>query len=268
MLLIVSAEVPVLVRVMAFDAPLFPIATTTQLNEVGLTVALPEPVAVPVPLRATDCGLLVAESVKLRVALRAPLAVGLNTMDAVQEPAAARLVLHVLLAMLKSPAFVPAMAMLLIVIDVLCPLDRVTVCEALLDPTLVLANVRLAGLADTVPLGEVPVPVSVMVWGLPLAESLKFKVAERAPVTFGANTMLAVQLEDAAIDEPQVLLRIAKSPGFVPPRVTLLMAIAALPLFVSVTTFGAPVWPSCTDTQFSVDGDTEACARSAAGNRR
>src|ERR1019366_1933790 len=175
---------------------------------------------------------------------------------------------HVLMAMLKSPAFVPAMATLLIVIDVLCPLDSVTVCEALLDPTLVLANVRLAGLADTVPLGDVPMPVSIMAWGLPLAESLKFNVADRAPVAFGANTIVAVQLEDAASDEPQVLLRIAKSPGFVPPRVTLLMVIAALPLFVSVTTFGAPVWPSCTDTQFSVDGDTETCARSAAGNRR
>lgn len=234
----------------------------------GLTDALPEPVAAPVPVRATDWGLFVAESVKLSVALRAPLAVGLNTIDAVQDPAAARLVLHVSLAMLKSLAFVPEIATLLIVIDVLCPLDRVAACEALLDPTLVLAKVRLVGLADTVPLGEVPMPVRVMVWGLPLAESLKFNVADRSPVTFGANTILAVQLDDAANEEPQVLLRIAKSTGFAPLSVTLLMVIAALPLFVSVTTFCAPVWPSCTDTQFRDDGDTETCARSAAGDSR
>jgi len=266
MLLIVSAEVPVLVRVIDFEAPLFPIATTTQFNEVGLTVALPEPVA-PVPLSATDCGLFVAESVKVSDAVRAPLAVGLNTMEAEQVPAAAKLVLQVLLAMLKSPAFVPEIATLLIVIDELVPFDKVTVCEALLDPTFVLANVRLVGLADTVPLAAVPVPVSVIVWGLPLAESLKTNVADRAPVACGTNATVAVQLEDAASDDPQVLLLIAKSPGFAPPRVTLLMVIAVLPLFVRVTTFGAPVWPSCTDTQFRVDGETETCAISAAGNK-
>jgi hypothetical protein len=205
MLLIVSAKVPVLVRVMAFEAPLFPIATTTQFNVVGLTVALPEPVA-PVPLSATACGLFVAESVKLSVALLAPLAVGLNTIEAEQEAAAARLVPHVLLAMLKSPALVPETATLLIVIEELVPFDKVTVCEALLDPTFVLANVRLVGLVDTVPLGAVPVPVSVMVWGLPLAESLKTNVADFAPVDFGANTIFAAQLEDAARDEPHVLL--------------------------------------------------------------
>jgi hypothetical protein len=155
---------------MAFGAPLFPIATATQFNVVGLTVALPEPVA-PVPLSATDCGLFVAESVKLSVAVLAPLAIGLNTIEAEQELAVTRLVPQVLLAMLKSPAFVPDIVTLLIVIDELEPFDRVTVFEALLDPTFVLANVRLVGLAETVPLGAVPVPVSVIFWGLPLAES-------------------------------------------------------------------------------------------------
>ena len=44
------------------------------------------------PERATVCGLFVAESVKLNVAVRVPVAVGLNTTDAVQFPDAARLV--------------------------------------------------------------------------------------------------------------------------------------------------------------------------------
>ena len=147
---------------------------------------------------------MVAESVKVSVALRAPLAVGLNTIDAVHVPAAARLAPHVLLATLKSPAFVPEIATLLIVIEVLCPFDSVADCAALLDPTLVLANVREVGLADTVPLAAVPVPVSVLVCGLPLAESAKLKVADRAPVAFGANATVAVQLEDAASDVPHV----------------------------------------------------------------
>jgi hypothetical protein len=161
--LIVREDVPVFVSVMVFCAPLFPMATYTQFNVAGLADALPAPVATPLPVRATDCGLLVAESVKLSVAVRAPLAVGLNTTEAEQVLAAARLVPQVLLAILKSPAFAPDIATLLIEIEVLNPFDSVTVCEALLDPTFMLVNVRLVGLADTVPLAAVPVPVSVMV---------------------------------------------------------------------------------------------------------
>ena len=129
----------------------------------GLTDALPPEVVAPVPAKATVCGLFVAESVKLKLALRAPAAVGLNAIEAVQEPEAARLVLHVLLAMLKSPASVPDIAMLLIVSEELRLFESVAVCVALLDPTFMLANVRLAGLANTVPVGEVPSPVRVIV---------------------------------------------------------------------------------------------------------
>jgi hypothetical protein len=205
-LLIVRVEVPVFLSVIAFGAPLFPIATETQFKEVGLTDALPEPVAAPVPLRATVWGLLVAESVKLRVAERAPDAVGLNTTEAVQEPAAARLAPQVLIAMLKSPAFAPDIATLLMVIAELSPFESVADFEALVEPTFVLPNTRLVGLADTLPLAEVPVPVKVIFWGLPLPESLKFNVADRAPVVVGAKTIFAVQLEDAASEAPQVLL--------------------------------------------------------------
>jgi len=159
----VMDDVPLFVSVMTFRAPLPPTGTDTQFRFVGLTVAVPPEVVTPVPAKATFCGLLVAESVKLKVALRAPAAAGLNAMDAVQESEAARLVLHVLLAMLKSPAFVPDIATLLNVIEELSPFDRVAVCVVLLDPTFVLANVRLVGLADTVPVDEVPSPVSVMV---------------------------------------------------------------------------------------------------------
>jgi hypothetical protein len=189
-------------------------------------------------------------------------------MEAEQVPAAARLVPQVLLEILKSPAFVPEMATLLIVIEVLCPFDSVTDCEPLLDPTLVLANEREVGLAETVPLAAVPVPVSVMVCGLPLAESLKLSVADRGPVAFGANATVAVQLEDAASDVPQVLLLRMKSAALLPPTITLLIVMAALPLFVSVTTFGAPVCPNCTETQFRLEGETETCAISATGIRK
>ena len=160
----------------------------------------------PVPESEIDCGLPAAESVKLSVAVRVPATVGLKLIDAVQFAPAARLVPHVLLAMLKSPAFVPDSAAPLMVIEVLSPFDNVAVCAALLEPTVVLANVILDGLAVTVPDAPVPFPVSATVCGLLLAESLKFKVAESAPVALGAKTMFAVQLAEAASDVPQVLL--------------------------------------------------------------
>lgn len=156
-------DVPLFVSVMTFCAPPPPTGTDTQFKLVGLTAALPPEVVAPVPFKVTDCGLLVAESVKVNVALRAPAAVGLNTIEAVQEPPAARLAPHVLPEMLKSPEFVPEIATPLIVSEMLRPFDSVAVCAVLLDPTFVLANVRLVGLADTVPLDDVPTPVRVMV---------------------------------------------------------------------------------------------------------
>jgi hypothetical protein len=94
---------------------------------VGLVGEIVSAVVPPVPESDTFCGLLVAESVKFNVAVRAPAAVGLKTIDAVQFPAAPRLAPQVLLAMLKSPALVPDIATLLIVIEELRPLESVAV---------------------------------------------------------------------------------------------------------------------------------------------
>jgi hypothetical protein len=70
--------------------------------------------------------------------------------------------------------------------------------------------------------------------------------------------MVAVQLAEAASDDPQVLLLIRKSPGFVPDVAMLEMLIALVPLFVSVIGFPAPLLPTATDTQFRLVGETEA----------
>lgn len=56
----------------------------------GDTVTLPEEPPVPMPETATCCGLLPAPSVKLRVAVRDPEAVGLNRMVTVQLADAAK----------------------------------------------------------------------------------------------------------------------------------------------------------------------------------
>jgi hypothetical protein len=207
-LLIVNELVPLFVSVATFCAPMPPTTTETQLILAGLTVALPPVEDTPVPVNATVWGLLLAESVKLSVALRAPAAVGLNTTDALHVPDAARLVPHDLLEMMKSPAFVPEMATLLTVIEEVVPLDRVADLAALLTPVLTLPNARLVGATETEPDAGAPYPVSATVCGLLLAESLKFKVADRFPVVVGPKRMFAVQLEEAARDDPQVLLKI------------------------------------------------------------
>jgi hypothetical protein len=201
-LLIVSALVPLFVRVATFCPPIPPTDTETQFRFVGATDAVPPVVDAPVPVSATVCGLPVPESAKLRVALRVPLAVGLNTTEAEQVPDAARLVPHDLLEMLKSPAFVPVIATLLIVIDDAVPFLRVADCAALAEPTLILANVSAEGLAETPPPGAKPVRATAC--GVLVAESLKFSVAERFPGCVGAKTTFAVQLAPAARLDPHV----------------------------------------------------------------
>jgi hypothetical protein len=70
--------------------------------DVGLTAIEIRFTADPVPLRDTVCGLLFAESLKLRVPVRTPVALGENVTDAVQLAPAARvfgLMGHVVLAM-------------------------------------------------------------------------------------------------------------------------------------------------------------------------
>ena len=80
-----------------------------------------------VPVKGTVCGLLLAESVKTSVELRVPGTDGLNTIEAVQLAEAPRLVPHVLLEMLNSPAFPPVIAMELMVMEDEVPLCSVTV---------------------------------------------------------------------------------------------------------------------------------------------
>ena len=83
MLLILIAAEPLFVSVADFGAPPTPTDTLAQLILEGLTVRLPAG-AIPIPERATVCGLLFAESIKLRVAARVPVAAVLKRIVAVQ----------------------------------------------------------------------------------------------------------------------------------------------------------------------------------------
>ena len=81
-------------------------------------------------------------------------------MFALQLADGARVVPQVLLKTRKSPGFVPANPMLLIVIEVVPLFFRVTVFCAPLPPTGTETQLRLDGVADALPEEVVPVPVS------------------------------------------------------------------------------------------------------------
>jgi hypothetical protein len=88
----------------------------------------------PVPDRATACGLPVALSLILSVAVRLPTAVGRNVTLTVQLPPAARELPQVVVRE-KFDAFVPPTVMLEIVSDAVPVFRRVSVLAGLADPT-------------------------------------------------------------------------------------------------------------------------------------
>jgi hypothetical protein len=102
--------------------------------------------AVPNPESATFCGLLLAESVIVRVAVRVPVADGLKRIATVQPALAARVDPQVLLEIMKSAAFVPVKAMPRIEIEAEPPFVNVTDFGAPTLPSETLAQLRLDGL--------------------------------------------------------------------------------------------------------------------------
>ena len=89
----------------------------------------------------------------------------------------------------------------------------------------------------------VPVPVRVMVCGLPLALSVMLTEAVRVPAAAGVNVTLIVQLLFAATELPQVLVWL-KSLAFVPVSEMLVMLKLAFPVFIRTTACAALVVPT------------------------
>ena len=81
----VSAVVPMLVRVMILAALVVPTVTDPKLKVAGASLAV-----VPTPVSGISCGLPAALSVTLSDALRAPIAEGVNVMLKVHLAPAAR----------------------------------------------------------------------------------------------------------------------------------------------------------------------------------
>jgi hypothetical protein len=87
-------------------------------------------------------------------------------------------------------------------------------------------------------LGKVPLPDSRTLWGLPAALSVIEMLAARDPVAVGVNFTLNMQFAPGArvAGETGQLFAWEKSPEFVPVIPKAVMAIAPVPVFVSVTT--------------------------------
>jgi hypothetical protein len=202
---------------------------------VGLVGAIESVVAAsPDPERVAVCGLLLAESVNTRLAVRAPEADGVKVMVTEQLDEAIKVEPHVLLVIAKSDALAPVMAMLLIVMADVPLLLNVTDFEELVEPIATLAKVTLVGDTDTPPVLEpVAVPERATCRDAPLAET--FRVATRDPDELGLNTTPIAQLPALARLAPHELFAIAKSPAFGPERPTPLSATADALLLLSVT---------------------------------
>ena len=152
----------------------------------------------PLPVRPTVSGLLLALLVTVREPVRVPPAVGVNLTVTVHEPLTAMLVQ--LLVWLKSPVTETPETVAALVPE----LVTVTVCVAAEEPTRVPAKDRLAGLPLSTGPGAVPVPVRLTVLVTPPALIVRLPV--RVPVAVGENVTLTVHEPFAAIDEPQVLV--------------------------------------------------------------
>jgi hypothetical protein len=187
----------------------------------------------PSPLRLTDCGLPVALSAKLRLALRAPLTAGVKVTPTTQVPLDMTVAPEqVSLLMAKSLAFAPPIVTVEMVRCAVPLLVTVSVCAALGTPTSSLPKSRLA--AEGVKAVTMPVPLSATVRGLPAALSVIFIDAMRLPVAEGVKVTLAVQLAPGATELPHVLAR-TKSAALEPVTIMLVIFKVALPLLVKVT---------------------------------
>ncbi len=241
-LLILIAAGPPLLSVTVWAALVSPTVVAANVRLPGATVAF---AGEPTPDNATVCGLLPAASVNASVAVREPAAVGLKVMLTVQVADPARLAPQVLPAIVKSPLLEPEIATLLMLIAAGPPLLSVTVWTALVAPTVVAANVRLAGVTVAFAgLAGEPVPESATVCGLLPAPSVNVRFAAREPTIVGLKVMLTVQLADGATLAPQLSLLTAKSVGSAPKIVTLFKAIALVPGFCTVTIWLAVADPT------------------------
>jgi hypothetical protein len=190
-----------------------PTASDPKLKLAGVT---DNGAATPVPDNETACGELAAESVKIKLAERAPIIGGLKPSDMVQLEPLASVATQVVAVAEKSVELGPMKPRP--VKRTVAPekLLTVTVCAVLGVPTICDPKIKAAGVTDND--CATPLPNSDSDSGESPAESVKTKAATRAPSAVGAKASATVQFAEAAREEPQVVERMEKSPPFAPVR--------------------------------------------------
>ena len=145
------------------------------------------------------CGLPAALSVIESVAARAPAAVGVNVIlitHVAFGATAAPFVQVVPAATAKSAAFAPESDAAAVMFRLAFPVFfTVTACALLVVLTVWLVNTRADGVTVATGAVATPVPVRLIVCGLPVALSAIVSVADRAPEALGVKVMLMMQLE-------------------------------------------------------------------------
>lgn len=182
----------------------------------GDTVIAPPELAIPVPDRLTESGVALLLLVMFQAAESTPGVVGSNTMLALQLAEAASVDPHVVEATAKLLAVAPVMPGELRVTRPEVPFETEMVWDPLVAPSFTLPKGRLPGDTVTVPEPAIPVPDRATDSGVALLLLVMFQAAVSTPGVVGSNTMLAVQLADAARVDPHVVEAIAKLAAFAP----------------------------------------------------
>jgi hypothetical protein len=200
MLVMLIATEPVLVMVTICGALLVPCGMVPNATLAGETVAVG---IAPVPERGTVCGLPAALSVNERLALRVPAAEGVKITLMVQLALGLKLEPQLLVSE-KSAAFVPVTVILVSEREETPVFVSVTGCEALGEPTAVVAKERLVG--ENAAMAWTPVPERATFCGEPKALSVSVSVGDAAPADAGVNVTVIVQVAPALRLEPHVLV--------------------------------------------------------------
>jgi hypothetical protein len=177
----------------------------------------------PVPLRLTVWGLLIALSAKVSVPVTAPSAAGVMVTPTTQVAPAARLAPHVLLAIVNGPP--DGTEMPVKVSAVLRRLVTVTVFAALVLPIASVPKLRLVGENVT---GALPFPVTLTVC-VP-ALSVMVRTPEAEPTTVGEKTTAIVHVDAGAMLPLQLFVWVNG-----PVRAMLVICNGPVPVLCTVT---------------------------------
>jgi len=117
-------------------------------------------------------------------------------------------------------------------------LVKATAFAALSEPTFWFPNATLV--ADSLTTGAVPVPVSEIACGEPLALSVILSAAVAAPTVFGSKYSVNAQEALIATLVPQLSL-MRNDKAFVPVSLALLILSTPVPVLVKVTVLAGPL---------------------------